>query len=188
MEQQVDNVAGLDVHRDNVVACARLGRGERPRVLKQSFKTTTAGVGELARWLADLEVTRVVMESTGVYWKPLYYGLEGLFAELWLVNAHHVKNVPGRKSAWNGRLLRAAECVVIERSHIQLERGADHAQIATPQRGCPRRLRFQQEHVGGGSPSSRRGDPDDRAGHQRRGLGAPLCARFPRTGLAADLL
>ena len=71
MEQQVDNVAGLDVHRDNVVACARLGRGERPRVLKQSFKTTTAGVGELARWLADVEVTRVVMESTGVYWKPL---------------------------------------------------------------------------------------------------------------------
>ena len=50
MEQQVDNVTGLDVHRDSVVACARLGRGERPRVTKQSFKTTTAGVGELARW------------------------------------------------------------------------------------------------------------------------------------------
>jgi transposase len=70
MKQQVDNVAGLDVHRDTVVACARLGRGEQPRVTKKSFKTTTAGVGELARWLADLEVTRVVMESTGVYWKP----------------------------------------------------------------------------------------------------------------------
>jgi transposase len=98
MEQQVDNVAGLDVHRDSVVACARLGRGQRPKVLKQGFKTTTAGVGEMARWLADLEVTRVVMESTGVYWKPVYYGLEGLFPELWLVNAHHVKNVPGRKT------------------------------------------------------------------------------------------
>lgn len=98
MEQQVDNVAGLDVHRDSVVACARLGRGEQPRVLKKSFKTTTAGVGDLARWLADLEVTRVVMESTGVYWKCVYYGLEGLFAQLWLVNAHHVKNVPGRKT------------------------------------------------------------------------------------------
>jgi transposase len=98
MEQQVDNVAGLDVHRDSVVACARLGRGEHPRVIKKSFKTTTAGVGELAGWLADLEVTRVVMESTGVYWKPVYYGLEGLFPQLWLVNAYHVKNVPGRKT------------------------------------------------------------------------------------------
>jgi len=98
MEQQVDNVAGLDVHRDSVVACARLGRGEHPRVMKKSFKTTTAGVGELAGWLADLEVTRVVMESTGVYWKCVYYGLEGLFPQLWLVNAHHVKNVPGRKT------------------------------------------------------------------------------------------
>ena len=76
MEQQVENVARLDVHRDTVVACARVGRGEHPRVMKQSFKTTTAGVGELARWLANLEVARVVMESTGVYWKCVYYGLE----------------------------------------------------------------------------------------------------------------
>ena len=70
MEQQVDNVAGLDVHRDSVVACARVGRGER-RVTEQSFKTTTAGVGELARSLADREVARVVMESTGVFWRPV---------------------------------------------------------------------------------------------------------------------
>jgi transposase len=98
MEQQVENVAGLDVHRDTIVASARLGRGERPKVVKGRFKTTTAGVDELARWLADLEVTRVVMESTGVYWKSVYYGLEGLFAEVWLVNPFHVKNVPGRKT------------------------------------------------------------------------------------------
>ena len=77
MEQQVDNVAGRDVHRDTIVTCARLGRGQHPKVLKKSFRTTTAGVDELARWLADLEVTRVVMESTGVYWKSTYYGLEG---------------------------------------------------------------------------------------------------------------
>lgn len=48
--------------------------------------------------MADFEVTRVVMESTGVYWKPVYYPLEGLFDQLWLVNAGHVKNVPGRKT------------------------------------------------------------------------------------------
>ena len=98
MDQQVERVAGLDVHRDTVVACARLGRPERLRVLKKRFATTAAGIDELSRWLADLEVERVVMESTGVYWKPVYYGLEGLFAELWLVNARHVKNVPGRKT------------------------------------------------------------------------------------------
>ena len=97
MEQQVERVAGLDVHRDKVVACARLGYSQ-PEVKKKTFLTTTKGVDQLARWLADLEVTRVVMESTGVYWKPVYYGLEGLFAELWLVNARHVKNVPGRKT------------------------------------------------------------------------------------------
>jgi transposase len=98
VDQQVDRVAGLDVHRDTVVACARLGAGRRPQVHKKSFPTTTAGVDQLGRWLADFGVTRVVMESTGVYWKPVYYGLEGLFDELWLVNARHVHNVPGRKT------------------------------------------------------------------------------------------
>lgn len=98
VKQQCDRVAGLDVHRDTVVACVRLGRGDEPELHRKSFPTTTAGVAQLAGWLADLEVTRVVMESTGVYWKCVYYPLEGLFAELWLVNAGHVKNVPGRKT------------------------------------------------------------------------------------------
>lgn len=98
MRLQCDRVAGLDVHRDSVVACARLGRGDEPEIQRASFSTTTAGVSELAGWLADLEVTRVVMESTGVYWKCVYYPLEGLFAELWLCNARHVQNVPGRKT------------------------------------------------------------------------------------------
>jgi len=98
MGQQVEDVAGLDVHRDTIVASARLGRGEHPKVVKGRFKTTTAGVDELGRWLADLEVARVVMEPAGVYWKSVYYGPEGLFAEVWLANPFHVKNVPGRKT------------------------------------------------------------------------------------------
>ncbi len=98
MKQQSDRVCGLDVHRDTVVPCVRLGRGDEPEVHKASFGTTTAGVSELAAWMADFEVTRVVMESTGVYWKPVYYPLEGLFDELWLCNARNVKNVPGRKT------------------------------------------------------------------------------------------
>jgi transposase len=98
MKQQCDRVAGLDVHRDTVVACLRLGRGDDPELKRKKFSTTTAGIADLAAWMADFQVARVVMESTGVYWKCVYYPLEELFDELWLVNAGHVKNVPGRKT------------------------------------------------------------------------------------------
>lgn len=92
-------VAGLDVHRDSVVACVLIvvDSGEASTD-KQRFTTTTSGLGQLGRWLADHGVTTVGMEATGVYWKPVYYALEGLFEELWVCNAAHVKNVPGRKS------------------------------------------------------------------------------------------
>jgi transposase len=93
-----DRVAGLDVHRDSVTACVQLFDGAQVEVDKQRFATTGAGVRALGEWLAEREVTLVVMEATGVYWKPVFYPLEGLFEEVWLVNAHHVKNVPGRKT------------------------------------------------------------------------------------------
>jgi transposase len=93
-----DRVAGLDVHRDSVVACAEVFDGGDVQVHKERFVTTTAGVRALAEWLTNQAVSTVAMEATGVYWKPVYYGLEGLFDELWLCNAHHVKNVPGRKT------------------------------------------------------------------------------------------
>jgi transposase len=92
-------VAGLDVHRDTVVACCQVQQPDRTvDVTKQSFSTTAKGLGELAAWLSDAGVETVAMEATGVYWKPVYYCLEGLFDELWLCNAQHVKNVPGRKT------------------------------------------------------------------------------------------
>jgi transposase len=93
-----DRVAGLDVHRDSVVACVELFDGVSVEVDKERFPTTAAGVRALGEWLAAREVGLVVMEATGVYWKPVFYGLEDRFAELWLVNAYHVKNVPGRKT------------------------------------------------------------------------------------------
>lgn len=93
-----DRVAGLDVHRDSVTACAQLFDGRDVEVDKQRFGATATGVRALAEWLAEREVTLVVMEATGVYWKPVFYPLEGLFDDLWLVNASHVKNVPGRKT------------------------------------------------------------------------------------------
>jgi transposase len=99
LEQIRDRVAALDVHRDSVAACARVpGPRGGVRLDKDRFATTTAGVAELAAWLAERGVTTVGMEATGVYWKAIYYPLEGLFEEVWLYNAHHVKNVPGRKT------------------------------------------------------------------------------------------
>jgi transposase len=99
MKQIRDKVAGLDVHRDSVVACCRVQRPNRSiDVTKKSFATTSRGLVELVEWLAAAAVTTVVMEATGVYWKPVYYALEGHFDELSLCNAQHVKNVPGRKT------------------------------------------------------------------------------------------
>ena len=93
-----DRVGGLDVHRDTVVACVELFDGRSVDVDKATFATTATGVRALGEWLAEREVELVVMEATGVYWRPVFYGLEDRFAEMWLVNAHHVKNVPGRKT------------------------------------------------------------------------------------------
>jgi transposase len=98
MKRTCERVAGLDVHKASVVACAQLLEANEVKVHKRRFGTTTAQVAELAEWLAGLGVTRVAMEASGVYWKPIYYGLEGLFDELWLCNPQHVKNVPGRKT------------------------------------------------------------------------------------------
>lgn len=98
MEQIHDRVAGLDVHRDVVAVCVRTP-GPRGGTLteKQRFSTTAAALARLAAWLADRSASLVAMEATGVYWKPVYYALEDSF-EVWLCNAHHVKNVPGRKT------------------------------------------------------------------------------------------
>lgn len=99
VDQIRDRVAGLDVHRDTVVVCCRVGgTGRKAKLSRARFSTTSKGLGDLAGFLAEEAVTLVVMEATGVYWKPVYYSLEGLVGELWLCNAHHVKNVPGRKS------------------------------------------------------------------------------------------
>ena len=92
-------VGGLDVHRDSVVACCQVADPDGVvNQSKETFTTTSKGLAELAGFLTAQGVTLVVMEATGIYWRPVYYALEGLFEELWVCNAHHVKNVPGRKS------------------------------------------------------------------------------------------
>ena len=98
MKQIRNKVAGLDIHRDSVVACCRIQGPNDIEISKETFPTTQAGLVKLATFLHEAGVTTVAMEATGVYWKPTYYALEGLVPELWLCNAQHVKNVPGRKT------------------------------------------------------------------------------------------
>ena len=98
MEALVECCAGLDVHQGSVVACVLLGAaGRKPRKEVRTFATATADLVALRDWLKALGVTHVGMESTGVYWKPVYAILEGHF-ELIVGNAHHIKAVPGRKT------------------------------------------------------------------------------------------
>ncbi|MBV6418470.1 MAG: IS110 family transposase ISAzo28 [Steroidobacteraceae bacterium] len=87
--------AGLDVHKKTVVVCVRIPR-KKGEV--RTFSTTTKGLRELAQWLLDNDVTHAAMESTGIYWRPVYNILDGTGCELLLVNAHHIKQVPGRKT------------------------------------------------------------------------------------------
>jgi transposase len=113
--------AGLDVHKATVVACVRVP-GPRPgerRGETKTFVTTTGGLAELGDWLRGHGVTEVAMESTGVYWRPVYAGLETR-VRVMLVNARHVKMVPGRKTdvrdcEWLAQLL---ECGLLRASFV----------------------------------------------------------------------
>lgn len=98
MEQLIERCAGLDVHKKTVAVCVRVPGPARDRVQHvRTFGTMTADLLALRDWLTAHQVTHVAMESTGVYWKPVYYVLEEAFTCL-LVNAAHMHNVPGRKT------------------------------------------------------------------------------------------
>src|SRR6266705_3409509 len=103
--------AGLDVHKETVVACLMLtaSSGKITREVR-TFATTTLGLQTMAQWLASQKVTHIAIESTGIYWRPVFNILEGRF-EVILVNAQHMKAVPGHKtdikdSEWIADLLR----------------------------------------------------------------------------------
>jgi len=104
--QLIERGCGLDVHKENVVATIR---GIDIEVETLTFGTFTSDLEQLTGWLQDHGVTHIAMESTGVYWKPVYYVLEEYF-DILLVNARHIKNVPGHKtdkkdSEWIAKLL-----------------------------------------------------------------------------------
>lgn len=100
MEVLHTRCAGLDVHKDTVVACVRLASGNQVSQDVRTFGTTTKELLALSDWLSEQDCTHVAMEATGVYWKPVWHVLEGSF-ELLLANAAHIKNVPGRKTDVN---------------------------------------------------------------------------------------
>ena len=101
MEVLHQRCAGLDVHKDTVVACLRIAAQGETRREVRTFKTTTRGLLALADWLAAHACTHVAMEATGVYWKPVWHILDAGGFTLVLANAAQVKAVPGRKSDVN---------------------------------------------------------------------------------------
>jgi transposase len=112
MEPIYTSCCGLDVHKKSIQACVRrIGKDGKIHEETRPFGTMTQDIRDLADWLCQEEVTHVAMESTGVYWKPIYNILEGRFSIL-LINARHIKNVPGRKtdvkdSQWIAHLLQS---------------------------------------------------------------------------------
>jgi transposase len=100
MEVLYPRCAGLDVHQQTVVACARMASGSTVQQEVRTFGTTTGDLLALADWLAAHGCTHVAMESTGVYWKPIWHVLDSHF-ELILANALQIRSVPGRKTDVN---------------------------------------------------------------------------------------
>lgn len=116
METVYERCCGIDVHKKIIVACLRIGRKHETK----EFGTSTEDLRELANWLLKNDCQLAAMESTGSYWKPVYNVLEVLGQEIIVVNAHHIKNVPGRKTdvkdaEWIAQLL---QCGLLKASYI----------------------------------------------------------------------
>lgn len=119
MEIFIERCAGLDVHAETIVACIITGNKDEVFTETVTFPTLTKDLYRLMKWLEENEVTHIAMESTGIYWKPVYNILEGFF-DITLANAQRIKNVPGRKtdvndSEWIAKLLRHG---LIEKSFV----------------------------------------------------------------------
>lgn len=105
-EQLIEKGCGIDVHKETAVATVQ-GKGIKTET--RTFSTFTSSLKDLKEWLSSIGITHIAMESTGIYWKPVFNILEDTF-EILLVNARHLKNVPGRKtdkadSRWICKLL-----------------------------------------------------------------------------------
>lgn len=122
MDVLLTNVAGMDIHQKEIVVCVLSDTDTEEGSLQKeinTFSTLTKSLYELLEWLEERQVTHIAMESTGIYWKPIYNILEGYF-DITLANAQRIKNVPGRKTdvsdaEWIAKLLRHG---LIEKSFV----------------------------------------------------------------------
>ena len=146
MEVMHKRVAGLDVHKETVVACVRLMVGRKPSRECRTFATTTEGLLSLLAWLTASRCTHVAMEATGVYWTPVWKILsEGDFA-LIVANAAHIKQVPGRKTDMNDAMWIAdlLACGLIKASFVPEE---DIQELRALMRTRKQLVREQTRHV-----------------------------------------
>ena len=146
MEVMHRRVAGLDVHKETVVACVRLMVGRNTTRECRTFATTTEGLLALLAWLRASRCTHVAMEATGVYWKPVWHILsEGDFA-LILANAAHIKQVPGRKTDINDAMWIAdlLACGLIKASFVP---AADIQELRSLMRTRKQLVHEQTRHV-----------------------------------------
>ena len=116
MQDIFDTVMGFDVHRDIIVACLISGDAEGSVITEtRTFSTLIPEMKHLREWVIETNCQHIAMESTGIYWQPIYEMLEDCFngdIDILVVNARHMKNVPGRKTdmrdaEWIATLLRA---------------------------------------------------------------------------------
>lgn len=114
MEALLECCCGIDVHRDSLQVCILKGLTDEPEIIRAEFKTMQEDLQELVQLLIDHDCNYIAMESTGVYWRPVYEAIEDFhsnYQSLLVVNAHHMRNLPGRKSdikdsEWIATLLR----------------------------------------------------------------------------------
>jgi transposase len=120
MDVMHERVAGLDVHKETIVACVRIVADGKVGRECRTFDTTTASLETLLNWLTESGCTQVAMEATGVYWKPVWNILSDGKFELIVANAAHIKNVPGRKTDMNDAMWIAdlVSCGLVKASFI----------------------------------------------------------------------
>ncbi|EGO64338.1 IS110 family transposase, partial [Acetonema longum] len=101
MQALLDCCCGVDVHRDSLQVCILKGVTDHPQEIHAEFHTLPADLEKFIQWLKRHQCYHVAMESTGVYWRPVYEAIEEHYPDcqsLMVVNAHHMRNLPGRKS------------------------------------------------------------------------------------------